>query len=57
MRDEEARLEGIYDRYTTQAEEAERKAILAEAEAARLEKEVKAGSAEPADAGPSEPVE
>ena len=47
MKDKEARLQGIYDRYMAQAEEAERKVILAEAEAARLEKEVKAGPAEP----------
>ena len=39
MRDEEARLERIYDRYMEEAEKAERQARLAEEEAARLERE------------------
>ena len=37
MRDEEARLDALHTRYLEIAEEAERKASLAEAEAARLE--------------------
>ena len=53
---EEARLDQLHTRYLEIAEEAERKASLAEAEAARLEWE--AGSAEDgpyetAEAGPS----
>ena len=39
MRDEEARLERIYDRYMEEAEKAERQARVAEEEAARLERE------------------
>ena len=39
MRDEEARLERLHDRYMEEAEKAERQARLAEEEAARLERE------------------
>ena len=39
MRDEEARLEGLQDRYMEEAEKAERQARLAEEEAARQERD------------------
>ena len=39
MRDEEARLERLHDRYLEEAEKAERQARVAEEEAARLERE------------------
>ena len=50
MREEEARLDQLHTGYMEQAEEAERKAILADEEAARLERGAgPAGTAEPAE--------
>ena len=43
MRDEEARLDQLHTRYMEVAEEAERKARVAEEEAARLEREAEPG--------------
>ena len=39
MRQEEARLESLHDRYLEEAEKAERQAAMAEQEAERLERE------------------
>ena len=41
MRDEEARLDQLHDRYMQEAEKSERKAILADNEATRLEREAR----------------